>query len=390
MSSSLHVIGVVALKELSDTLRDRRALLTIALVSILAGPVLLLMLANTLAKFEAHAERRIMLVDGIEHAPTLRNFLERETILIKQASTGYVEDLRSGRLPDPVVIVPSDFESTLQDGGVPTVVVLTDSTNGRADAGVGRVQRWLSGYSSQLAAAQFTMRGISTSGISGIEIDRQDLASPSAHAIRIFGMLPFFFILAALYGVWSSSLDTTVGERERGTLQPLLMTPANGSALVVGKWLATSIVGALVGGLAVLSFLPAQWLMQGETLRSMMIFGWREVLISISLLIPLTGLIAAMMMLAGSRSRSLRQAQASATVIMLLVTMIPLAMKVDGSGTVDWHLYIPVLAQHTIWTAMFSGDYIPWVRLLMPALMSILFVIPVLRLCESLLRRRGR
>lgn len=388
MRALFHIVGVVFFKELADILRDRRALLTVGLVSILSGPVLLLMLASMLARFEAHAERRIMLVEGMEHAPTLQNYLERETIRLELPPSGYIEDLKLGRLPDPVVVVPADFEQTLAAGGVPRLVILTDSTNGRADAGVARVHRWLSGFSSQSGGMQLAMRGVSMSGLTVIDVDRHDLASPSAQAIRVFGMLPFFFVLAALYGVWGASLDTTVGERERGTLQPLLLTPAGGHSLLLGKWLAVSLTGGLVAGLAVLSFVPAQSLMQGETLRAMMTFGWNEVLISLLLLLPLTGLIAALMMLAGARSRSLRQAQASATVVMLLVTMIPLALKVGGGGVVDWYLYVPVVAQHTVWLAMFAGDYIPFTRLLLPALICLLLALPLLLLSSLLLRRR--
>jgi sodium transport system permease protein len=382
MKSLLHVVRVVFLKELSDILRDRRALMTVGMLAVFSGPVLLLMLAGMMAKFEAHAERRIMLVDGIEHAPSLQNYLERETIRLERPPQDYAEALRLGRLPDPVIIIPEDFERIRTEGGVPVVVILTDSTNGRADAGVARVQRWLSGYSAQQSSMRLAMRGVSTNGLASIEVDRQDLSAPSAQAILIFGMLPFFFVLAALYGVWGPAMDTTAGERERGTLQPLLMTPADGYVLVLGKWLAVSLVGGLVGSMTVLGFLPAQRLMPGEALRSMMTFGWHEVLL------PLTGLMAALMMLAGARARSSRQAQASATVLLLLVTMVPLAMKMDGGGVVDWHLYVPVVAQHTLWLAMFAGDHIPFLRLLSPALVALLLVAPLLWLSSRLLRRR--
>src|SRR5690606_19263627 len=119
MRALFHIVGVVFFKELADILRDRRALLTVGLVSILSGPVLLLMLAGRLSWIEAHAARRIMLVEGMEHAPTLQNYLERETIRLELPPSGYIEDLKLGRLPDPVVVVPADFEQTLAAGGVP-------------------------------------------------------------------------------------------------------------------------------------------------------------------------------------------------------------------------------------------------------------------------------
>ncbi len=362
----LAVVAVVFAKEAADILRDRRALLTVGVVAILAGPVLLLMLANMLAGFEARAERRIALVDGIDHAPTLRNYLLRETVRIEPAPPGYADALRAGRLPDPVLVVPADFEARLAAGEVPRLVILTDSGNARADAGVARLQRWLSGFAAQRSALELAMRGVAAGNHGRIEIDVQDSASPLARATRVFGMLPFFFVLAALYGVWGAALDTTVGERERGTLQPLLLTPAAGGALVAGKWLAVSAVGAGITALTVLSFLPAQVLMPGETLRAMFVFGTREVLTSLALFLPLPGLFAALLMLVGAGARTLRAAQAGATGVMLAAALLPLAVK-TGDGAVGWPDWVPVLSQHAHMLALLAGDAVsPW-RILLSA-----------------------
>lgn len=373
-----QVVTVVYFKELGDILRDRRALLTVGVVAILSGPVMLLMLANMLAGFEARAERRIVLVQGIEHAPTLRNYLERETVKIETPPEDYIDRLRLGRLPDPVLIIPPDFEQVLAQNAVPRLTIMTDSTNGRADAGVARLQRWISGFSLQRAGLEMAMRSVAGTGYGRMEVEEHDLAGPLAQSTRVFGMLPFFFALAALYGVWGAALDTTVGERERGTLQPLLLTPAGGFALVVGKWLAVSSVGAGMVSTAILGFIPAQAVMPGETLKAMLAFGGHESLMAIAMFVPMAGLFAALLMLAGARARSFKQAQASATGLLLAATMLPLLVGSSDSGVAHWHAFAPVLAQHVQMRALLSGDPVTWPGVLAGHLVTMLLVLPLL------------
>ena len=70
---------VVFRKELVDALRDRRTLFVVLLSSVAIGPVVLIALSALVAGIEQRAEERRAVVVGIEHAPTLRNYLERQT-----------------------------------------------------------------------------------------------------------------------------------------------------------------------------------------------------------------------------------------------------------------------------------------------------------------------
>jgi hypothetical protein len=82
-------------------------------------------------------------------------------------------------------------------------------------------------------------------------------------------MVPFFVLMAVLYGALNAALDTTAGERERGSLEPLLMNPLARHALVLGKWGGGGGGGMLIAVLACLSFLPGQWLLRSESLAAL-------------------------------------------------------------------------------------------------------------------------
>ena len=129
-----------------------------------------------------------------------------------------------------------------------------------------------------------------------MQIEERDLADPGARAAQLATMVPFFVMMAVLYGALNAALDTTAGERERGSLEPLLMNPAPRWALVLGKWAAVVSVSMLIAVLSCLSFLPGQWLLRSETLAAMFQFGLREALWFIALMLPLASALSAVLM----------------------------------------------------------------------------------------------
>jgi sodium transport system permease protein len=93
--------------------------------------------------------------------------------------------------------------------------------------------------------------------------------------------------MAVLYGALNAALDTTAGERERGSLEPLLMNPACRMPPGAGQVGRGGGVGMLIAVLSCFSFLPGQWLLRSEALAAMFQFGWREALLFLALLLPL-------------------------------------------------------------------------------------------------------
>jgi len=356
----------VFVKELRDALRDRRTLLAVVLSSVLMGPVLLFGLSVLVASSEERAESRDIVAAGIEHAPSLRNFLERQTLQIKPAPADYERQLVERRLADPVVVVPADFEAALARGDRPLLEVVTSSANSRAAASVRRVQRVLLAFNQELALQRLVYRGVAPALLQPARIEERDLANPRARAAQLTGILPFFVLMAVLYGALNAALDTTAGERERGSLEPLLTTPASPLALVIGKWAAVASVGMLIAVLSCLSFMPAQSLMRSDTLAALFRFGPREAGLFLALLLPLAAMLSALMMAIAIGCRTFKEAQASNTVVILLVSLLPLATLFDDGGERPWHLWLPALAQVALMGRVLRGDAFAAPDLLVP------------------------
>ena len=362
----MQAVFTVFRKEISDALRDRRTLLTVLVSSVLLGPLVLVAISALVASLESRAEARQVFVVGIEHAPSLKNWFERQTYSVKAAPADYEKLLRSAQLTDPVVMVPEGFEAALQGGESPTVELVSDSANQRSQAGAGPVARLLSGFSRERATLNLALRGISLELLEPMQVEDRDLASTQTRATQITGMLPYFVMMAVLYGALNAALDTTAGERERGSLEPLLMNPSERWVLVVGKWGAVASVGMLIAVLSCLSFLPGQWVLRSDTLAAMFQYGPREALMFLVVLLPFAAAVSALLMAVAIRCKSFKEAQASSTVVMLAASLLPLVNVFSLGGDSPWHLWVPALAQNVLMTRVLKGESFDAAQVLMP------------------------
>ncbi|MGM9487705.1 ABC transporter permease [Ideonella sp. YS5] len=364
----LRAARAVFHKELLDALRDRRTLMTVFLSSVAMGPLVLVLISTLVTSIEQRAEARELTVVGLDAAPTLRNYLLRQTYTLKAAPKDYEQQIKDSRLADPVLVVPREFEEDLARGETPVLEIVSSSANQRAQSGVGRLGRLLDGFNQEQGTLRLAVRGVAPGAVQSVQIEERDLANPASRAAQLTAMLPFFVLMAVLYGALNAALDTTAGERERGSLEPLLMNPAPRLALVLGKWGAVSAVGMLIAVLSTFSFLPGQWLLRSETLAAMFQYGPGEAFAFLVLLLPLAGALSALLMAVAIRCRSFKEAQANATVIVLALSLLPMVALFSQEGERPWHLWVPALAQSTLMARVLKGELISWPDLLVPAL----------------------
>ncbi len=379
-------VGAVFLKEMLDALRDRRTLATVLLSSVLMGPLVLALLSGLVATMEESADRRVVVAAGMEHAPTLRNFIERQTFRVEAAPPDYEARLRRSSLGDPVLVLAADFEQRLAAGDVPEVLVVSDSSNRQAEVGSGRLLRVLDAFNRERGGLNLAVRGVPASLLQSIEPQERDLADTRSRATQFTGMLPFFVLMAVLYGALHAALDTTAGERERGSLEPLLANPTSPLALVIGKWGAVSAVAMSIALLSVLSFLPARLLIRSETLRALFVFGPGEAAAFLVVLAPLAAGLSALMMAVAIRCKTFKEAQASTTVVVLAVSLLPLVSLFNQTGEKPWFLLVPALAQYTLMNRVLRGQALGATDVLLPLLVGLLLT----GLCVAYIARRLR
>jgi sodium transport system permease protein len=364
--NTLHTALRVWGKELLDLLRDRKTLVAVLLSSVISVPLMLFIVSNIVEGFEGRAERREVYVLGAQHAPGLVNFLQRQSHAVKTPPEDYEAQLRDSKFGHAVVVVPRDHKQRLARGELSTLSVVYDSSNRNAQGSAGTVRRLVQGYARELSTLNLALRGASTASAQSVEVQDLDLASSASRGMQLMSMLPFFVMMAVLYGALNAALDTTAGERERGSLEPLLSTPAPRWGLVLGKWAAVATVAMGIACVNVASFFPSQLLLKSEGLAAMFQFGGREAVAFLAALVPFAAALSAALMAVAMRSGTYKEAQASSTFVILAVNLTPLVGIVNPSGEQPWHLWLPGLAQQTVMARVLKGEALGLGHLLIP------------------------
>lgn len=373
-------------KEIVDGMRDRRTLLTILLTALLMGPVLLLLLGNFVTGYEQKSTLKQLYVDGIEYAPEFANFLARNGIDALRAPNDYEAQIRSGKLQEAVIAFPANFTEKLHHGKTVKVRLIFDESRNQAQPSIRRAEALLHAYSHETMLLRAMERGVSPELLKVVEIEQVNTETPKQRGAFLMFLIPMFALIGAVIGSMSAAIDTTAGERERGSLEPLLMNPVDLRALVIGKWVAVAAQSCTVVVCTLASFALATHLVPSERLRNLFEFGTLEFLRFCALMIPFACMIAALQMLVATYGRTYKEAQTYASYIALVVNFVPLITIFAQVKDATWQLFVPALAQQMVLSRVLRGDPIGlpdyFLPLAMAAALSVLFLVFLTRLLQ--------
>lgn len=365
---NMSSLWIVFRKELIDALRDRRTLFAILISTLMGAPLFMFVMSKVVSDIEAKAERRVIYAVGMEHSPRLKNFIDRASWKVEAPPADYEQQLRESLFRDPVLVVPKDFDQALSAGERPTLQVISHGANRQANFGIKPVMELVRGYQREVQRLNLALRGVSPRVVEVLAIEQVDLASEKASAGNVVGMVPFFVLMAVLYGAMAAALDTTAGERERGSLEPLLLNPVAPWILASGKWAAVTLLGVTIATATCASFIPAQALVGSEALAASIQFGWREVGWLLLLLVPLSAAMVAVLMAVAIRSKTVKEATANASILALLVSLVPVVAMMQDGVEHAWHLVLPALGQTEMMQRMLRGEDLSLMQVGVPAL----------------------
>jgi sodium transport system permease protein len=357
--SAIGRIVTVSGKELTDTWRDRRTMLVTLLMALAAGPLFLALILNMAANQAEKARELRLPVDGAGYAPALIAFLERQQVAIVAAPPDYEARIRSGDL-DVVLAIDAEFEQSVASGKPATVRLVYDRSRDRARAAIDSAESLLRAYNRQWGTQRLLLRGIAPQVASPLEVQGVDLATPQQSGALILFLVAYYGLFASLMGSIAVALDATAGERERGSLEPLLATPLSTLQLAVGKWLAIGVP---------------------------FLFGSAEFVRFVAILLPLVMLLPAVLLYVGLRGRTLKEAQSNVSALVFVVSIVPVVQLFLQRKEPPLLLWVPVSSQYTLLTRALRGDAIPMVDWLQSALLPVLLAMLALAAAARLLRR---
>ncbi|UCG97754.1 MAG: ABC transporter permease [Burkholderiales bacterium] len=367
----MNAAWAVFRKELSDALRDRRALTIALTMALLSGPVVFTLVSNLVSGIEERVSKREIVVVAQERAPTLVNFLQRAGASVLAAPADWSEQLRSGRLQNAVVLPPEDFEEKLARGETVAVDVAYDESHDRAQPLVSATLRTLQAFNRELGTQRLLARGVSPRVMAAIEVQERNLAAAQARGARLLFIVPWAALIVAIVGALAVAIDVSAGERERGSLEPLLMNPVPAWAIVLGKWAVVMLYSVAIVLLTLAGFLVSIRLIRSETLSALMQLGARELWLFLVLLLPFAALMAAVNMLAATFGRTHKEAQTYVSYIAMAAqfsAVVPIFLTVRDSV---WQLLVPSVAQLAVLMKALRGEPLSALDLWLPTLVCI-------------------
>ncbi|MDD5369215.1 MAG: ABC transporter permease [Anaerolineaceae bacterium] len=233
-------IWVVFRKEMVDNLRDRRSVFS-ASITPLFMPLFLVALIMVIGKnlIVDPIEKPLFLpVVGAQHAPSLIQYLEQNGVTIQTANADPESTVRTGAA-DVIVVISPDFGTLFKEGNPAAIDIIVDSSRQSAAGTVERVRNLLAQYNSQIASLRLLARGVSPQVASPLAVNTINVATPQSQTLTFLNMMPFLIVVVIFMGGMYVIIDTTAGERERGSLEPLLINPATREEFVLGKLLAS-------------------------------------------------------------------------------------------------------------------------------------------------------
>lgn len=389
----MRTLFTVWKKELLDNVRDRRTLASALLMGPLFGPILFAFVINlSVERSLSDVEKPLDLpVIGPEHAPNLVRFLESRNINIVEAPEdgAAAEEAVKAGTHDVVVVIPPDFGERLASAMPARIDLISDQANTSAERAARRVYNALNAYSSQLAAIRLSARGVSPLVLRPLNIDQVDVSTPSGRSGILLGMMSYFFLFAMLMGGMYLAIDTTAGERERGSLEPLLALPVTRDQLMFGKIIATCVFMALSLMLSLWSFFFAIKFMPLQKLGMTPNFGPDVVIKAFFLLSPFILLGAAAMTLVASFTKSYKEAQTWVSVVLLAPTLPILVVSLLQLRPSLEFMFVPSLSQHLLLIDMVKNEPVNVAHVVISVTSTLLIGGLMTWVCARLYRREG-
>ncbi len=380
-----RAILVVFLKEVRDALRDRRTALMILVASVVAGPLTLVLLAQFVSGLEEKASTPKVRMAGSENAPALVNFLQRADVEIEKAPADYAAQVKSGRL-DAVIVVPRDFHERWLAHEDARVELVFDDSRTESGPAIRQAERLLDAFNRETAYLRLLARGVSPSLNESLKVDRVNAATPRQKGAMLLFLIPMFAILAPLLGGMTIAIDATAGERERGSLEPLLANPVPAAAFAVGKWLAAWASAALVAAITLAGFVAAAALYAERKLPAMLHFGSSELGLFLAVVVPLAAFTSALQLLISTYGRSYREAQTYVSYLATVVSFVPLVVMFSGAREAAWQAAVPALGQLMAMQRVLRGEGLSAWDASVPAAVAIVLAAAAVAAVARLLR----
>ena len=386
MTGMFQALAIVYRKELVDGVRDRRSILS-GLLPIALVPLMVTFIQWKTVETAESAQSVTVTVAGAEHGRELVDWLSRQRgVTVEETDADPEADVRAGKLGFALAIA-EDFGERFSQFRSADVSVLVDGADQKAAQEAERLRDLLDAYSTQVARQRLIARGVTPEVTLPLRTKNLDLATTKERSALAFSFVPLLLVMGVFLGGLQIAIDSTAGERERLSLEPLLLNSAPRLSILAGKWLAAvtfstvSVALTLAALVVVLNRSPLRRVGFDPDLAS------AEIAAMLAVVLPLALVAAVTETLIATASRSYKEAQTYVSLLMM-VPMLPVLLTVGSSGEPQpWTYAVPVLGQYQMLMSTLKGTGISAAHYAIAAGIAVLLSAAGLAFNSWLLRR---
>ncbi len=382
----------VLAKECIDNLRDRRTLISTFSLALL-GPIILVgMMSFILDRALGEQDDAIAFsLVGANSAPGLVDWLNQQNYEIKDIELNADTDPRtlvtSGD-NEVVLIIPANYAERFTAGQMTTFTIVYDSSElGSASRRANQLERALNSYSRTIGVLRLQLRGIDPQLMQPILVNELDVASSAERALAILSMVPYFILLVAFMGGFYLAIDTTTGEREHGSLEPLLSQPVSRASLVLGKIGATCVFASASLLLLLAGFYFALPLVPLQRIGLALDVSLGNFVMIFLLMTPLIWFAGALLTVVASFAKTYKEAQTYLSFLIMVPTVPIIFTQLTGVEASLWMMLVPSLGQSLLIQDFLTNEPVAGTYLLLSALSTSVLAALLTRLAIGIYKR---
>jgi len=375
----LSKIKTIFLKEILDTIRDRRTLLITIVIPVVLYPGLMIFINELATTQKAKMEQKtikVAMINVPKDSPLIKRLREEKGIEIVFSRDPY-EKVKMGEI-QYVLEVPMDWPARLKQGKTATLQLHYDRSNDDTTANLDRVLRIIDSYDQELLSERLKEKSLSGEFIRPLDVKEINVATKQRMGGAIIGrLLPMLMVFMVLVGSMYPAIDMTAGEKERGTLETILTSPVTRTEIVIGKFLTVTLIALLTGLLNLGSMMGtfAFGIFKSLAQAVQIKIPLDSMLIMIACLVPLAVFFGGVMMAIASFARSYKEAQSLVMPFYLVATLPAMVSTIPGLQLEGFWLTLPVANVTLLFKELMLGVFNP--NHILVVLFSVLFLAAV-------------
>lgn len=348
------MIQAILKKELLDAFRDGKSVATALLIPVIFA-VASFGMTQFMVSVQEGSKSIYLPVDGKEKTAPLVDFFLEHGVMVVDAPNNPEQAIRDQE-EDLILIVPDNFNENFRQQNIAVLNLLSDQSRTSSNIKVQRVKALIQHWSSSTGALRLLTRNISPGIANPVKVNHINVSSEQRVASKIIAGLPMIIMMIAFASGIGIIADMASGERERKSLEPLLINPVSYSQVFLGKWAAaismTVIVAAIGVALQFVSVNAAPLAQLGFRLD----MGAGKFFVIFAIMIPVVFLATSLQLFISLFARSFKDAQSYNSIIIML-PMIPGLYLTFNSGNAElWQMLVPILGPTALIVDTIAGD----------------------------------